>query len=285
MTVYCTLDELKAELKASGTVDDDRVMRHAYQVSRRIDGLSGMHRGRPAFAPYYEQREFPVRKRHVNSYENSYHMGDLEWLFTIAAVTLDDTDVTSQVQQYPTLNRCFNMLRFTSFSYSWYNRYQTDTEPAYVKVTGFWGYHDDYDNAWQSVDTLQANINASVTTITVADVDGDDLYGFSPRISRGNLIMVGDEIMEVTATDTTANTATVRRWQNGTTAAAHTSGDAVATWDVEPSIKRIVARQAALLYVREGAFQVETIDGVGSISYPQDLMTEAARVISELFYG
>jgi hypothetical protein len=37
---------------------------------------------------------------------------------------------------------------------------------------------------------------------------------------------------------------------------------------------RAVTRQAALLYTRRGAFQVETLDGVGAITYPQDLIAE-----------
>jgi hypothetical protein len=285
MTAYCTLADAKRELKASGTVDDDRLFRHVLQISRRIDSIMSPHHRRPYFAPYTEARDFRVNKNNINSYRNTFYLGDGEWLFEHSAITLDGTSVYSSASQYPALDRVYREFQLNSYASTWYDRTQEDTNPALVRVTGVWGYHGDYDNAWWSVDSLAAGITAAATSLSVSDIDGDDFDGFSPRISRGNLLLIGTEVLEVTDTNTTTNVATVRRGQNGTTAAAHSLADAVKTWQVDEPIRRVTARQAALMYAREGAFQIESIDGVGEVSYPQDLLTEVKMTLSEYMYG
>lgn len=71
MTNYCTLAEVKAELKATTTTDDSDVRRSMRQVSARIDALMGTPR-RPFFAPYTEQRKFPIISTRIDSFYNVY---------------------------------------------------------------------------------------------------------------------------------------------------------------------------------------------------------------------
>jgi len=79
-------------------------------------------------------------------------------------------------------------------------------------MAGVWGYNSDYLQAWQAVDVITVvGINSSVTSFTVADVDGVDVYGVTPRISAGNYVLIDSEVMLVTATNTTTNTVTVKR--------------------------------------------------------------------------
>jgi hypothetical protein len=277
MTSYCTVAQAKVELKADSTIQDAQVRGYIRTVSERIDSEMGNPR-RPFFAPYSEQRRFPISGDQIDSYNNTFLLR--KPILSVSAVLKDTTTLTSQASLFYWSNEVANMLQLTQ-GYTWYPE---EDPPNELYVTGVWGWHADYTNAWEAVDTLQANINASVTSLTVADADGADLDGFIPRFSPGNLIQIDSEWMDVNAVNTTTNTLTVRRGVNGSTAAAHTSGKAVSTYHVDDRIQRITARQGALMIARQGAFQVETLDGVGVITYPQDLLPELRATLTRFAY-
>lgn len=281
MTNYTTLDRAKAEIGASSTVDDALVRRHIATVSKRIDAVMGSPR-RPFFAPYTEQRDFLITTDRVDSIYNTFLLQNHILAFT--AVLKQTTTFTSLVELYSYGEEVATLLRLTNTSYNWYPNNNTQAPKIYV--TGTWGWHADYSNAFDSVDTIQnvGGINASATSVTVANADGADLDGFTPRFSPGNLIRIESELLDVTGVDTTTNALTVRRGVNGTTAAAHVQTTAIDVYRVDERVSRIAARQAALLYVRKGAFQVETLDGVGVITYPQDLVTELRNSLTEFVY-
>jgi len=282
MTNYTTLDRCKAELKAESTVDDAKLFRYVIQVSQRIDSAMGNVR-RPFFAPYIEQRQYPIDTSRIDSWgENTFDLR--QFLLAFTEVLRQTTDITARVELYQWANEVVHMLRLTNCSESWYYNC-TRNEPYKIYVTGTWGYHPDYDNAFDAVDTVQDNpLSSSATSITVADADGADLWGFTPRFSPGNLIQIEDELVDVVAVNTTTNILTVRRGRNGTTAAAHVQTTPIRVYQVDERIQRIATRQATLLYARRGAYQVETLDGVGVITYPQDLLTELKQTLMEFQY-
>lgn len=287
MTYYCTLDEAKDELNASGTIGDDTLLRRIRQASRRADSIMNPRLARPYFAPWIEQREYPVLDYAVSSLYNTLELD--HWLLAFTAVTLAGTDITATTQQHPSLARSFKRLQRTASGYRWYDYdNNTDLLPVFVAVTGTWGYHGDYNNAWVKVDDLTATLNATdvTSTMTVADVDGDDPFGYANRISPGALLKIGTEFCEVTGgINTSTNVATIRRAVNGSTIATHAIGDDVYRWYAEESIRRVIARQAGLMYARIGAYQQETLDGVGVITYPTDLLTELKDILTEYTYG
>jgi hypothetical protein len=277
MTSYCTVAQAKVELKAENTVQDAQIRGYIRTISERIDSEMGNPR-RPFFAPYIEQRRFPITRYQIDSYDNTFLLRNP--ILSVSAVLKDTTNLTSQASLFYWSNEVANMLQLTQ-GYTWYPE---EAPPNKLYVTGVWGWHADYTHAWEAVDALQANINASVTSLTVADADGADLDGFTPRFSPGNLIQIDSEWMDVNAVNITTNTLTVRRGVNGSTAAAHTSSTAISTYHVDDRIQRITARQAALMIARQGAFQVETLDGVGVITYPQDLLPELRATLTEFAY-
>lgn len=287
MTDYCTLQDVYYELETNKTdaAFVRELRRNIRQVSRRIDATMGNAR-RPFFAPYTEQRKYVVDSQRVDSYYNTFLLND--HILAVTAVVRGSTTITSSVELYVPNNEVARALRITDWDYTWYGDCvdNNDVPPVFVTVTGVWGWHEDYSNAFDHVDDVQdaGGINATVTTVTVADADGADLDGFTPRFSPGNLIQIGSELMDVTAVDTTANELTVKRAVNGTTAAAHALNADIKVYQVDERVRRITARQAALLYARRGAFQVETLDGVGAISYPQDLLSELRGVLEEFQY-
>lgn len=275
---YASLDEAKAELRALDSVDNARLLRHLRQVSRRIDLLMSARSGRPYFAPYLETRQVLVDGYHVNSRSNILLLDAPLLSFTVLSV--DGTAITAG-EGYPQGYAPIRQIRITSAGDAWYSYISNCADPAYASLTGMWGFHSDYANAWLAVDTLAAAQAAGATSFSVADIDGADPEGFTPRLSVGNLIKIDDEFQLIASVNTVTNVATVKRAQHGTTDVLHALGASVAVWQTEEPIRRITARQAALLYAREGAFQVETVDGVGVVSYPQDLLREMAATLTE----
>ena len=289
MTLYATLDELKDELKSVDANTNSSLIRRLRTVSRRLD-MEFLSK-KELFAPVYETRKFAVTPARINS---SYGLFKLDGpLQSLSAVSAGNTALVigTNVNVYPDSTRPpFPYLRLTANAvYDWYGygHCLDDGSPSFVTVTGYWAYHRDYANAWASVDALAADINASVTALTVADVDGVDLYGLIPRISIGNLLKIDSEFMEVIGTNTTTNVVTVRRGANGTTAAAHLQTAAVAVWQVEDAVKYAVARQTAMIFARKGAYTTVVIDaGGGEVRFPADLLTEVRAIMQDVMnYG
>ncbi len=284
--LYATLAEAKQEMTATTTVDDSILLPRLRRISRRLDREMGS--ARELFAPTVETFRIPVNAYTVNSaYMTLKVPGSL---LSLTSVVVGGTTlvVGTNVEGYPDSSfPPFPYLRLMIAGTSWYAYCTTDGSPLVAQVTGIRGIHRDYANAWAKVDDLVAVMadSATATTMTVADVDGTDLYGLTPRISAGNLVRVGTEFMEVTATDTTAQTATVRRAVNGSTRAAHAIGDDVEVWQVEESVKQAVAKQAGLLYARRGAYTTVEVQGMSEIRFPADLLSEVRAVMQEFAYG
>lgn len=287
MTMYCTLAQVKQEIKAgTNATEDAKVFDYMRQVSTRIDHTMGSMR-RPYFAPYTETRKRNVTPYRVDSWNNTFDLG--YHILSFSAVVRGAETITSNCELYAPDNEVATHLRITNNATTWYSDCATNCNypPTVVQVTGVWGWHPDYTNAWASVDTVQnvGGINASVTSVTVSDADGADLDAQTPRFSPGNLIKIDIELMDVVAVNTTTNILTIRRARNGTTAAAHAAGAAISTYQVDDVVNRIAARQAALLYARQGAFQIASIDGAGVVSYPQDLLSELRSALTEFQYA
>jgi hypothetical protein len=123
-------------------------------------------------------------------------------------------------------------------------------------LLGIWGYHEDWSNAWEdSQDALaQAISSTTATTVNVADADGADLLGMTPRFKIGQLIKVGSEYMYVTAvTAASTNQLTVIRGVNGTTAATHDASTAIYIYRPMGEIMQAATRLAAWLYAQRDA--------------------------------
>lgn len=146
-----------------------------------------------------------------------------------------------------------------------------------ISIVGFWGYRHDYANAFiDSLDSVQdaSGINASVTTITVTNVSGADALFWSPRFDAGNLIRIENELILIRNTDTVANTLSVRRGVNGTTAASHAKNADITIWYPEDDVLETVSRQAAYFYARRGSYEAIAVSGVTTVTYPPDMVDE-----------
>lgn len=145
-------------------------------------------------------------------------------------------------------------------------------------VAGFWGYHEEYDLAWQdSEDSVQndPSISAAETALTVANANGADYYGFTPRFKEGQLLRVVTssvaEFMEVVKVDTAGNILTVIRGVNGTTAAVHLKDTTIEVYKPMGDIEQAVRRLAAWVYEQRNApftNEIQTFAGGATIKIP-----------------
>lgn len=282
---YCTLQDAKDEqniTSATNAAEDAKLFEKIRQVSQRFNRL--FQARRPMFLPWLEDRKYRITTDRVNSFDNTFRFDDS--LLALSTVTLGTTSlvVGSAVEAWPSIPTPYHYLRLLSYSNSWYDYCTTLTPtPLFVTINGTWGFHTDYDNAWLLTTTLTVD-PVSGTTITVTDIDGTDAYGRSPWISPGALLKIESEFLLVTAINTTTNVATVKRGVNGTTGAAHAIGTGVYVWQVEDIVRRAVARQAAFLYARMGAYESSVVTDVGIAAYPSDLLAELRGVAQSLVY-
>jgi hypothetical protein len=119
-----------------------------------------------------------------------------------------------------------------------------------IKVSGKWGYHNRWSQAWRdSADTVQNNpLTSTASTVTVADADGADSEGDSPRFQVGHLIRVESEYLRVLAVNTSTNTLTVQRAAGGTTAAAHSQNTPIQVYQPPLDVVTLALRWAVWLY-------------------------------------
>jgi len=287
-SLYASLADVRRELNADLTVDDKDIMYLIRQYSSRLDRMF-KQRNASFFAPYLETRTVELSPYNINSDEGTLTLktpqnGTASLLaLTGVGINTQTLIVGTNVNPYPTPIPPYMQLQLmggccnTWYSYTWCNGVRG---LPFASVTGIWGYNADYANAWLSVDTLAAAITTlTATTFTVADVDGDDPNGESPRLSAGNLIQIDSEWMNVISTVVATNTVTVTRGVNGSTAATHPIQTPVSVWQTDLSIRRAVTRQVCAIYARKGAFETIRVSDMGIVSFPPDIMTEVNDLI------
>lgn len=134
-----------------------------------------------------------------------------------------------------------------------------------ITVTGTWGWHDDWANAWRvSGDTVQNNpLSSSAISMTVSDADGLDAENNTPRFQVGQLLKIEAEYVRVLAVNTATNVLTVLRGVNGTTAVSHALNTAVTIY--QP------AQDAELLCLHVAMWLFREPDTVNGASLPPAL--------------
>lgn len=125
-----------------------------------------------------------------------------------------------------------------------------NTPDMAVSVTGIWGSHEEWSNAWRaSGDTVQdAPLSSTAITITVTDADGIDEAGMTPRFQVGQIVQIESEYLSILSVNTLANVLTVQRGQHGTTAATHAQGSAISVYQPPRAVENLCLRVAAWLY-------------------------------------
>lgn len=279
---YCSLDQAKRELNAQTTVDDDRLQAQLSATDGRADEKMGY---RAYFEPFIMEHWLEITPDRVDTRRRLLYLD--RPLLSLTSMTICDIAVTD-VEAYGA-RAPYDRLRITDSCYNWYNLTCCDCDdapPLVAKITGLWGMHRNYAAAWWAADTVQnvGGIAAGDATVTVADADGADLEGLTPRFSPGQLLRMGTEYVRVTAVNTLTNVVSINRAENGSTAAAHIQTTPIYIYYADAALRRACARQAAYQLARIGAFTTRRVDGLAEVTYPQDLLPEFASVLQEYWY-
>lgn len=280
---YASLADIRAGMpdgiRATTTKYDALTLRLASEVSRAIDGWCNR-----TFYPQLATRYFN------GSATSDLLVPDLITITSVAYseddgetyTTLLSTDYLATVCGDVNSKKSYDLLRVSALSDT------LSTWPAgerSIRVVGVWAYADDRDTAWESSgDTSEDNpLSSSATTMTVNDADAEDAYGIPPIFSPGQLLRLESEYVEVgLRIDSSANTLSIVRGRNGTTAASHTQNTAIDIWRAPEPIRRACVIQVNRQMERglQGFGDVRATDEIGAITYTRQWDPEAIALMS-----
>lgn len=245
MYTIATLDDLRARLglAAADTADDARLIGALGAATAAIERAVGRR-----FIPQRATLAHPIHKR-----DRTRLLLERDLLTLLA---LEDATGTIAASEYALLpadppHHTIELLNGRTFIWD-------DAPYRAVSITGIWGWHEDWANAFRaSNDSVQDNpLSASATTLTVSDADGPDSAQRSPRFQVGHLLKIGDEYLRVLAINTATNTLTVQRGAGGTTAAAHAQTTPISTFQPPEDVRQLCIRWAAWLYREADALEM-----------------------------
>lgn len=268
---YATLDQVRSymSLGSQHVSDDERLVGLLHRASRSIERYC-----RRAFHPTRATREY-------NYSEPDHIRLDAELLALDSLVTQNGEQAIAQEAlllqtgdnyNYPPYNQIY--IRDDTGSTL---NYSGTTQKANA-VTGFWGYHETYASAWIDTGTsLAASYAASATSLSLAGAGSagagaSDVNYDAPRLSVGDLLWVGGEMMYLAAGSGT-NQVVIVPHINGTSANHHASGTTIYKFAYEPDINWTTIRLTSWLYGQAmSPYESKTaFIQLGTISIPQGL--------------
>lgn len=238
LNTYAALDQFRARqnLAAADTTDDTRMLTKLRAASAQIDRYLGR-----SFAPTVATRKFDYRSVRTLLFRT----GDLLELTTLTNGDGSVIDPNAAILLGGIGGPYYGIELDVTKAFFLY----LTTRTRAISVTGVWGWHDDYLNAWRaSGDALTSfGISAASTSITVANAAGADGWNNSPRFQVGQLLRVETEYMHLVGVNTGTNTLTVVRGANGSTPAAHAVSTPIFVYAPPVDVTEIALRWAAWL--------------------------------------
>lgn len=206
-----------------------------------------------AFVPYYGGQKYYIqnmtfpprgivdnRQMRVPLYRHILEVETATWITTeLTADTQYRLTNSTQANARPPYDMMLIDMAASSIPYGGWSSPAFD---AALTIEGAWGYNTSPSTMFEETDALASGVNDSTASIPVADAGLFEVYDY---------IRIDDELMLVTAINTTTDILTVKRGVNGYTAAAHDAAADVARYIVEPDIALIATRLAALVYERK----------------------------------
>jgi hypothetical protein len=310
--VYATFEDVKAYLKGAKNAnfhpqDDTTIKKFCVQMSRKFDAETDRH-----FVPVRQTRSYnhpgdigttypypaypastgPV-VRPIGRYKLADELRLDDDLLQVVTLTTQNGNITISSDDYW-------LMTGENYNYPPYDRIRlkpngTTTLFSYSgtvfqanQVDGYFGYHEDWAEAWQQVDTVQDDpLAAGATVVTVADVDGEDEQGLEPRFKTQQLVRFGSgataEYSYLINKSPETNILTVKRGVNGTTATEHAQGTAIYVYRPMAEIEHALLVLAAWSYRRKdsiGTFDDRPVASpTGMIIMPNYLPPEVRDMI------
>ncbi len=155
--------------------------------------------------------------------------------------------------------------------------------PDNAKITGRWGYHSDYGQAWQDsgLTVGTGGITTTATSLPLSTAAGSALdVGNVVRLISGadtEYLLIRGPIAATTA----ATTLTVRRGYLGSTAVAHASGVTIDRWQPEYPVEEACEKLVTALYASRnnpGGDRL-VIEGLGAVQVPSKIPVKVADLL------
>ncbi|MBP8973061.1 MAG: hypothetical protein KBH93_04230 [Anaerolineae bacterium] len=265
-TIYATLDGARRYLglAADQTGDDDLLLVLLGAASRLIEGYAGRR--------FYPQR---ATRRYTASDPFRLLLGaDLLALHSLtngdgSAIPLDAVHLEPANEA---VSACLLLDRTRA-------AFVHGGDPlGAIAVEGTWGYHPAWADAWQdSGDGVQDDpLAADAVTLTVSDATG---AGFAV----GQLLRIGEEYLHLLAVDALTDTLAVARGANGTAAASHAQGAAIAIYTPPEDVRQACLRVTHWLYKQPDAGFVQRTGGLrGEVIVPPALPDDVRQILEPL---
>lgn len=227
MNLYCNLATVKTRLGIAGTGSDAALLVLLEGVSRSIDQWCNRHFFVKTETRYYDGSSSPL-------------LVDRDLVSVSTLKTDDDGDGVAEA--------AWTASDHELLPYAGYPKYGIEVTPwgdrsdfnagqrKAVEVAGKWGYEE---TTQASSATVNGNHSAAVTTLAVSD---------GTQLSAGDTLLIESEQVYVSAVS--GNNLTVRRGVNGTTAASHSDGTAIAAVTYPPAVREACLLQAARRWMR-----------------------------------
>jgi hypothetical protein len=245
-----------SETVVAHTADDAVVDSIIESSSRLIDQIT-----RRTFYPIIETRYFDVPNEHPSDLWLDYN--DL-----LALTTLTNGDATAIASTDYILhdkNRTpYYKVSLRDVSTIDWELNSSNSADQVISILGTWGYHDDYSHAWEAVTTISEDLDISETGVDMTSV---------ARMGVGSIIKIDSEIMIVSVVGTLTTTI-MKRGDNGSTAAIHSSGATVYLWKpVQPIVQACQLICTSVYHKRygENTESATTITAAGVVLTPRDI--------------
>lgn len=261
---------MPTEASADYTAFFTLVKDYCVEVSDWFNG-----RTQQTFVPTYEAKTFYL----ADLIEDRQWHGDIitlpEPLLEIDSLTWLDTAISSTyyhlLRDYQTQRTPYTRIRLDTQSVS---LTRTGAFDDAVTVTGWWGYHNSYAQAYTNMETVTLT-NGTVTSITVVNSALYDTYDY---------IRIEDELLWITAL-ASSTSLTVQRGVNGTTAAAH-AAQTVQKYTVQPAVQHALTRFVAWAYDNRSSFgTLQFSDGSAVVQAMPVYVQEAVEMFTASLFG
>ena len=301
--VYVPWEQLKEyiPIRIEQARDDANLFRICIEASRKFDAHAGRKFYPTQTTRYYDDPDWTLTRPRQRTWVSRFARFAPAYRYPLAykcdQLVLDDDlleviSLTSNNGADTVAAVDYNLLSADNSNWTPYNVIEliqgndaaftySSTPQDSNAVTGYWGYHEHWADAWQdSQDTVENNpLSSSATTITVNDVDGANLYGLSPRFMVQQLLKIESEWLFVTGKNTNTNVLTVIRGVNGTTAAAHVQNTPIYIY--QPMAEIVGAMEVLATYIYRRRESVGSLGDQGTAAngvlvmpskLPQDVM-------------
>lgn len=225
LNAYASLADYKTRIAVRGlsgsvgtdTSDDSAIESLLKYSSRAMDQISGRK-----FYPLIETRYFDIPSAGSVDPRVLYTPDLLE----VISLTNGDGALIAEYTLTPRNTTPAIGIRLNSYASDQWALSPTTGEYDAIAVTGVWGFHNRYNQAWLTVTTANEAMDASETGYDVVS---------SADLAAGQLIRFDDELGYISAVGT--NTITITRGENGSTATTHLTGIPIQIWQVQDDIK------------------------------------------------